>query len=74
MNCHRSRKNLSNIKTSKEDMMARIKIKDLPKDLKISKEELRSVHGGWGLYSGYNFNLQEKTQELLYSNRLHVLQ
>ncbi len=54
--------------------MARIKIEDLPKDLKISKEELRSVHGGWGLYSGYNFNLQEKTQELLYSNRLHVLQ
>ena len=26
--------------------MARIKIKDLPKDIKISKEELKLIHGG----------------------------
>lgn len=26
--------------------MARIKIKDLPKDMKISKEEMRKVFGG----------------------------
>lgn len=26
--------------------MARIKIKDLPRDAKISKEEMRKVHGG----------------------------
>jgi hypothetical protein len=26
--------------------MARIKIKDLPKDQKISKEEMKKVHGG----------------------------
>jgi hypothetical protein len=28
--------------------MARIKIKDLPKDKKISKEEMRSTLGGFG--------------------------
>ena len=27
--------------------MAKIKIKDLPEDLKISNEEMRKVHGGW---------------------------
>ena len=26
--------------------MARIKIKDLPKDMKISAEEMRSIHAG----------------------------
>ena len=37
--------------------MARIKIKDLPKDRKISKEEMRKVVGGaFGGTSTYSFN------------------
>lgn len=30
--------------------MPRIKIKDLPRDVKISKEELKRVMGGYGFY------------------------
>ncbi|MCX6577443.1 MAG: hypothetical protein NTV82_13765 [Candidatus Aminicenantes bacterium] len=29
--------------------MARIKIKDLPKDMRISKEEIKKVRGGGGV-------------------------
>ena len=31
--------------------MARITIKDLPKNQKISREEMRKIHGGWSLFS-----------------------
>ena len=36
--------------------MAKIKIEDLPKDLKISKEEMRTVHGGWTPYESSDPN------------------
>jgi hypothetical protein len=32
--------------------MARIKIKDLPKDMKISREEMKKVMGGSGSFQG----------------------
>jgi len=32
--------------------MARIKIKDLPKDMRISKEEIKKVRGGGGVRKG----------------------
>ena len=35
--------------------MAKIKIKDLPKDMKIDKEEMKSVLGGLSL-SSFNLN------------------
>jgi len=34
--------------------MARIKIKDLPKDQKISKKEMKSVLGGFYLTASYS--------------------
>ena len=40
--------------------MAKIKIKDLPKDEKISEEEMKKVMGGW-TYSPISYNtLQPK--------------
>ncbi|MBW1709593.1 MAG: hypothetical protein JRG97_03310 [Deltaproteobacteria bacterium] len=42
--------------------MARIKIKDLPKDQKISKEELKRVYGGaaYLIYGGTEGESQDK--------------
>ena len=42
--------------------MARIKIKDLPKDMKISKEEMKKVVGG-----AYNIDDLQKQQQTLQS-------
>ncbi len=37
--------------------MARIKIGDLPKDLKVSREQMRRIRGGEGKTSLMTFNL-----------------
>src|SRR5512143_1109375 len=37
--------------------MARIKIKDLPKDLKVSKEELKKIHGGAFLSASLTYGI-----------------
>ncbi len=44
--------------------MARIKIKDLPKEEKISKEELKKVLGGVILSSTYNFTSSSNLDQM----------
>ena len=46
--------------------MARIKIEDLPKDLKISTEEMKRIIGGWG-----PFDLSHYTRSI-FSSKKHV--
>jgi hypothetical protein len=51
----------------KEVAMARIKIKDIPKDQKIEKEELKRIRGGtFSLYtSNINYSLSRMDGDLI---------
>lgn len=51
-----------------EKKKKRIKITDLRKDDKISKEEMRKVFGGWGFFGPGRLPVQCTTLVCTYSN------